>query len=217
MASRNSLSSLESLPVELLQMILAQMNSRGDLDAATKASNRLAEAFAGYREPILITVIQSNLDKFDPSICKWMLGVIRVPVYRDLAYVANSPRLEAPEEPDMWAASNDWHEACRQREIRRLATDFSHNEMSRIASELSNEAIDSFPVPCLSRAGNAEQRAEHKRIIDEVETLYDELHKLRNPNRRLVSPFPSLKDIRAILSQRRYALFLLSDSLPSKW
>lgn len=229
MASQNSLTPLELLPVELLQMILAQMDSPQDLYAAIKASKRLAQAFAGHREPILITVIQSSLDRVNPDIFKWMLGIIRIPTYENLAYVAdlNATALEASGEPEEeWTPSSPlWshgpntphisdHEARREKEIRRLATDFVLNDMASISHGISKEAIDSSPVPCLSRAKDAEQRAENKRIVDEVAELYGQL---RKHTKWWSSPFPSLKATRTVFSQRRYALFRLSTSLPSKW
>lgn len=216
MALQSSPASLESLPVEILQMILAQMNSPEDLYSATQASNQLSHAFLGHREPILITVIQSSLG---PEIFKLMLEVLRMPVYENLQYVPNAPRLETPGEPEMWDSSR-WHASCRRREIRRLATDFVNNDMPRIHSDdlsrlrakLWGGDIESFPVPCLSRADNAEQRAQNKRMVNEIAELYDEL---RKDTKGRNSPFPSLKAVRKKHFQRRYALFRLSNSLPA--
>lgn len=218
MALQSSPASLESLPAEILQMILAQMNSPEDLYSATQASNRLSQAFLGHREPILITVIQSSLD---PGIFECMLRVLRIPVYENLKYVPNAPRLETPGEPEMWDSSR-WHARCRRREMRRLATDFVNNDMPRIHSDdlsrlwakLWGGDIESFPVPCLSRVDNAEQWAQNKRMVNEIAELYDEL---RKDTKGRKSPLALLIAIRKKHCQRRYALFRLSDSLPARF
>ncbi|KAI7780395.1 hypothetical protein LA080_016119 [Diaporthe eres] len=126
MASHDRRAPLEALPTEILQMILSRMACTEDLSAAMKASPRILQSFLGWREKILIRVIQSS---FDAEIFQELLGLVDVPNFGNLHYVPE------PQYAGFLSLDRDSvhrHAFCRSIEQRKLAQEFKDKFFERL-------------------------------------------------------------------------------------
>lgn len=186
MASHNSLAPLETLPTEILQMILSQMNCTDDLSAAINASPRILQCFLGRREEILIRAIQSSLA---PAIFMEVLGMVDVPNFGNLHYVPGpdvAPLLVPGSE-----GSTTWWAFLRLREQERLAGqfwDFQGEIFKRLSKGLERGAPQPFPIPGTTRPLDREQLARSRREVNTVVTIFAKLKRHMGTLRRSVPP-----------------------------
>lgn len=138
MASHGPRAPLEALPTEILQTILSQMTCTDDLSAAIKASPTIFQSFLGWREGILIRVIQSSLG---PGIFMEVVGLLDVPNFGNLHYV---PGPFVAGRSGMHIGS--WF-AIRAHEQNRLAREFEEEHSKRLTEGLESGAPHPFPIP----------------------------------------------------------------------
>ncbi|KAG6355347.1 hypothetical protein INS49_003308 [Diaporthe citri] len=123
MASHDPRAPLEALPTEILQMILSQMTCTEDLFAAINASPTIFQYFLGWREEILIRVIQNSLD---PGIFMEVLGLLDVPNFGNLHHVPGPDiaRLLGSdiESPVFWSLIQAWiaFNCCNLSEVSKM-------------------------------------------------------------------------------------------------
>lgn len=172
MASHNPRATLEALPTEILQTILSQMSCTEDLSAAIHASPTMFQSFLGWREQILIRVIQSTLHA---EIFMEILGLVDVPNFGNLHYV---PGPHDFREARLLGLNNEgliWWPFARECEQRRLARKFQREHLQRLRVGRMRGASQPFPVPRLRRPVDQEQVAQFKRTVNTVVGMFGRL------------------------------------------
>lgn len=80
----DAIPSFQGLPLEVHANVLRFMSSLKDLGAVIRASPKSLAGFQAYREQIIISVIQNELE---PEIFAEYLGILHAPRFEDFAYV----------------------------------------------------------------------------------------------------------------------------------
>lgn len=156
MAPQNSLAPLEELPTEILQMILSEMASTSDLSSTIHASPELFRAFLGFREQILIRVIESSLER---SAFNGVLALLHIPHFSDLPHGPIYYALARfhIEDADFWEVDTN--------ELWRYYLKFD-------AAEYWRDIIHPFPTPKLTQPVDEDQVVEFRRKVNSVVEIF---------------------------------------------